>query len=328
MNDLSPDARAERQRAWTRYWQSGALHSCPTSFDGNYDGQIGAFWSRARDCLGEGARALDLATGNGAVPMLLAAGAAPGVVIDAVDAASVAPAWRPVPGEAEVRFHGGVWMERLPFEAGTFDLVSSQFGIEYAPRPDAWLEALRVLAPGASLHAVVHHRHSVFARVAIREAGHLEWLLAARGLLDTAVELSRWLQAMRASRGQLAPDDMERANAVRNRFNRIQAELEERVAASAGADALVEARAHVHSVLARAPDPGPALGGYRSMLEESRLRSRELVDCAMDREAIEALVARLRDPYPGLDLQLEELDHANGLMAWGMVITPVRRSGG
>jgi len=43
----------------------------------------------------------------------------------------------------------------IPYQDGEFDIVVSQFGIEYAGR-DAFLEASRLVAPGGTLTALVH----------------------------------------------------------------------------------------------------------------------------------------------------------------------------
>lgn len=49
----------QRRDSWSRYWAGGALHSCATSFDGNYDDAIGEFSWRAvcATLRGGGARA-------------------------------------------------------------------------------------------------------------------------------------------------------------------------------------------------------------------------------------------------------------------------------
>lgn len=48
----------------------------------------------------------------------------------------------------------------IPLESGSFDLVTSQFGVEYAGRA-AFVEAARLVAPGGQLALLVHHRASI-----------------------------------------------------------------------------------------------------------------------------------------------------------------------
>src|SRR5690606_29905342 len=111
---------SERQQAWTRYWQSGALHSCVGSYDGNYGGAIAALWRTQFNGLDDNKRLLDLGTGNGPLPALALAtlGVATLPHIDAVDLAEPRPPWlTSAPAEAKARtvFHTGVRMESLPF---------------------------------------------------------------------------------------------------------------------------------------------------------------------------------------------------------------------
>jgi ubiquinone/menaquinone biosynthesis C-methylase UbiE len=48
----------------------------------------------------------------------------------------------------------------IPFDSWSFDLVTSQFGVEYAGRA-AFVEAARLVAPGGQLALLVHHRASI-----------------------------------------------------------------------------------------------------------------------------------------------------------------------
>ena len=59
----------------------------------------------------------------------------------------------------DIEWHQGD-VEQLPFADGTYDMVLSQFGHIFAPRPDvAIAEMLRVLKPGG--FAVIHHAGGV-----------------------------------------------------------------------------------------------------------------------------------------------------------------------
>ena len=42
---VDPYRNERRIESWSRYWASGALHSCAGSFDGNYAGSLRAFWN-------------------------------------------------------------------------------------------------------------------------------------------------------------------------------------------------------------------------------------------------------------------------------------------
>src|SRR3546814_5648146 len=123
--------------ACSRYWKQDVLHSLPGSFSGNYAGRIERFWLDSFAALGSGQRMLDIATGNGPIPQLACthcAGRAAGLPrIDAIDLAPVPPPWvssQPAPCRPARPFHSGVSAEALPFDDNSFDLVTSQYGIE------------------------------------------------------------------------------------------------------------------------------------------------------------------------------------------------------
>ena len=108
-----PDESA-RRAAWSAYWATGGLHSCVGSFGGNYGGAIGGFWRNVFSRLpATPVRALDLATGNGAIPLMLWEQRGQGglLTVDAVDLAQLAPSWHRADQHAGIRFHAGVAME-------------------------------------------------------------------------------------------------------------------------------------------------------------------------------------------------------------------------
>ncbi len=77
-------------------------------------------------------------------------------------------------------------MERLPFKAGSFDAVTSQYGFEYGDTQQIGREIWRVLRPGGRLRLLIHHRASAILahNGARREA--LEWAIGEPGLLAKA----------------------------------------------------------------------------------------------------------------------------------------------
>ncbi|GIX16356.1 MAG: hypothetical protein KatS3mg119_0542 [Rhodothalassiaceae bacterium] len=178
--------RDERETAhWTRYWRAPRLASCGP-LDSAYAGPIGAHWEGifAR-ALRKGDRLLDLCAGNGAIAVLAARTALRHrrpVRIDAIDRAAIDPLRHlrlEKPVARQIRFHPRTDAAALPFRDGSFDWVVSQFGIEYAPRPAAVAEAVRVARPGARLHFVMHAAEGVLARAAAREKAEAEALRAA-----------------------------------------------------------------------------------------------------------------------------------------------------
>lgn len=144
-------------QSWDAYWR-GAAEAGAWSAGGVGHPAIAAFWSdRFRALKQEENRAamLDIASGNGAVIECAVNTFAENTLeLTCVDISE------PALANIRERFPQvrGVVCDAssLPLETAQFQLVTSQFGIEYAG-PGAVDEALRVLAPGGRLILVMHH---------------------------------------------------------------------------------------------------------------------------------------------------------------------------
>lgn len=75
----------------------------------------------------------------------------------------------------------------LPFADGAFDVVVSQYGVEYAGL-EAFVEAARVLAPGGRLAFLSHYRDGAIDRSHARQLTAANALLK-QGFIDKATEL-------------------------------------------------------------------------------------------------------------------------------------------
>ncbi len=300
---------SERQQAWTRYWQSGALHSCVGSYDGNYGGAIAAFWHARFVEVTASMRVLDLCTGNGPLPALLLAqfDGRPAPRVDAVDFAEPRPAWE---NAARIAFHAHTSIEALPFEDGAFDRVYSQFGFEYADTERALSEARRVLAPGGELAFVCHHAGSWLAEVAAEDVSHLDWLAAhdAPAVVATVAAAAAH-GGVRAAMADPAFDTLMRALAARARAARIPDALHDAGNTIGG---MVELAASRGEVAAR-----DAVDQWRTATEDMRLRSSELIEHALDNDAIDTLAAALRDEGRACDVG--ELREGDYLVGWTLV---------
>lgn len=320
------DDAAARQRAWAGYWRSGALHSCATSFQGNYGGAIAAFWRAAFDGLEAGDRVLDLAAGNGALSQLLVEHRAEADIgCDAVDLAPVAPAWvaaLPAAQRERLRFHGGTPAEALPFEAGRFALVVSQYGLEYTDLESSVAELLRVLRRPARAALLVHHAASRPVGLAHDEIGHLDWLLAPDGLLDTAAAMLPLLARASTADGRAALAQDAPALARRRRFNELQQALARRASGAPCPDVLFETREAIAVLLDIAARRGAAeaqarLPALREALAHSRVRLADLCRCALDEAAVTALGQRFATLGAA---RIEPLHEAGWLMGWTLRI--------
>lgn len=146
---------------WSAFWHSDQLQSCvPAAAAARQELQDS--WRLFFEGLEDGARILDLGTGNGSVTTEAArvsAGRPLRFDIHGVDSADIDPP-RYVSSAAQllrqVKFHPRTSMEALPFDDASFDAVTSQYAIEYSRIDASLIEAMRVLRPGGRFRILMH----------------------------------------------------------------------------------------------------------------------------------------------------------------------------
>ena len=191
------NSKLETLSIWDRYWQADRIASCFDVIGRNYDEALLRDWRVFFMSLENGARLLDLCTGNGAIALVAAeVSAAHNKLfhIEAVDSAAIDPP-RHVSREADhfqtIQFHAGASVEALPFPDAAFDAVSSQYGIEYADLQKAVAEAARVLVPGGRLRFVLHAAEGQVALGSSREISDCRQLALKSGLFKAAEKAIR-----------------------------------------------------------------------------------------------------------------------------------------
>ncbi|NLG58658.1 MAG: class I SAM-dependent methyltransferase [Gammaproteobacteria bacterium] len=325
--------RSARRDAWTRFWQTGALHSLAGSFQGNYAGAIRAFWEAAFAPLGADDRVLDIGTGNGPLPALLCELRADDMPqVDAIDLASPDPAWlasTPAGCRNRIRFHSGRAAEDTGFPEACFTLVASQYGIEYSDLKRSVTEVARITADRGRLALVVHHASSRLAQVANAEVRLIDWLGAPGGLMERAAAIYPYMaMAARGERERLAADpDAARARAA---FNAAMQSLDRLAAGEAFPDALFDARgqiaARIDALIRGAMDADAAAAAHArhvDALHDARLRSQELVAHALDEAGCEDFLRSLRGSG-FTDARAAPLHHDPHLVGWSILGTRIR----
>lgn len=297
------EAVAARSAVWTRHWASGAPHSCAGTYAERYAGAIAGFWKTVFGSLTGGQRVLDIATGNGALPRLLLdlQPAAP-ITVDAIDLATIEPPWLASLSPAarrRMRFHGGQPAESLPFPDRAFDLIISQYGIEYSDLDRSVVEMLRVLTPDGRIALLVHVNDSRPVTLAAVEIAHLDWLMSDAGLLCAAAAMIEPICRAGTPHGRATLANDRGAEAARQRFNAAQLGLRERAAMKDGADVLFEMQNAVAAILGVAAQHGVAAARLRLEATElaardSHFRLRQLRDHALSRSKLDALCHSLR----------------------------------
>ena len=163
---------------WDTYWQ-GMQRNPAHAVGGTREQVLENFWRQLfSECLAASAGSvLELACGSGAVSRI-AADTSPGSRLFCTDISpsALVLARDNLSTALFAASHG----QRLPFRDQAFDLVASQFGIEYAG-PAALPEAARTVAPGGHLALVLHLREGGIYRDYSRN------LQAIQALRDTGI---------------------------------------------------------------------------------------------------------------------------------------------
>ncbi len=150
----SEDHVRSTQAAWAARLARGPQFTMPL---GSGPGQaLEGFWRELFMTAPEGARILELGCGGGHLS-LWAAQTGRGFRVVASDLHAQAEGVHRHPA---ISFVGGARVEALPFADQCFDLVVSNFAIEYGRPEDAYRELFRVMAPGASAALVLHSTDS------------------------------------------------------------------------------------------------------------------------------------------------------------------------
>ncbi len=173
---------SKETRGWDNYWKRGELHSCISAHSKENQSKINDFWLKVYSDFSDDMTLLDIGTGNGLLPSLAVTSANDREYsweIHGVDLADINPA-HDVPSAKElldqINFQGRIAAEDLPFEDRYFDLVTSQYAIEYSDMARSIAEISRVLKAGGHFCAVLHSDASLVVvqnKQNIREAEYL-----------------------------------------------------------------------------------------------------------------------------------------------------------
>ena len=196
---------AERRSnwGWRHYWRENRLAACvPDNPDSA--AAIEAHWAGFFSQFPTGTCVLDIATGNGVLLVWgtrAARAAGRELVLTGIDLADIDPA-RFLPEHKEdlaaARFIGKAPAESLPFDDGSFDVVVSQYGLEYADLDPALTEAARVLAPGGQLHWLAHGSDSIVVAQGRAKLEDIGLLLGGNGPFAA---MKTYMRARARSRG-------------------------------------------------------------------------------------------------------------------------------
>ncbi len=198
-------AADEKFRIWDAYWHENRIYSAGVDADPAISQSLDQQWGMLARVMPEGSRILDLACGNGAVGLAMARAnkdGGPSLNITGIDSAAIDPP-RFVPDHAEllrtIEFKPMVKMESLPFPDDSFDVVVSQYGLEYGSPREALAEAARILRSHGLLTLLCMPARSATVHAANKGLKQCKHLLRDAPLFDIAINTTQQLhQAMAA----------------------------------------------------------------------------------------------------------------------------------
>jgi len=186
--------RAGTNSGWRDYWKEDRDESCIPE-DPATAQEVAQHWVEYFSELRNDSRILDIATGNG-ILLVHAAAAAENVGKDfsltGVDLADIDPV-RYVSGLPvalrQAEFVGRTAAEELPFSDASFDVVVSQYGLEYAGLEAALAEVERVLVSGGQLQWLAHGAESAVVAQNRDQSRQVDFLLASESPLQAMRQL-------------------------------------------------------------------------------------------------------------------------------------------
>lgn len=256
-------------------------------------------WNRFFCSLHDGARILDVGTGNGAIAIIAndsAKSRGCTFEIHASDQSDIDPgAYLGDSGLslAGIHFHARTPTETLTFQNAYFDAVTGQFALEYADMPRAVGEISRVLKTNGVVHFLLHMRGSNIFDQTVLQLGDIDVLLDKMQLLQKARRMMIAVYALEAGNGP-HEDVYIRAQAARAEYLESAKEADRQLPATTYKELFVS----VLRVVAfywdhrRAYDLGTFLARTEQMEDEIRMaRKRHAAMCrhALDHAGIHAL---------------------------------------
>lgn len=314
MKQAKPRQDRLDQQEWSRFWSRGTVTTFEGHFAGNYDGEIVEFWHSVLEPLNDRAVVVDLATGNGAVALLIAAWAREHdrqLLITGLDTAAIDPARvREARPELAADFDaieliGGTPLEATGLERGSVDLLTSQYGYEYGDTAAGSREAARVLRAGGSLAMILHNADSAILRQAREGLAQVSYCLEEQRLVHLAermVKLFRALKPGGSGPGGLhwSPGALKVRESFMDAAERVGQRAKTPAAREADAGFIEFLLPSVMQIVERSREPDAetlerAWAGLHAEVETYRLRMADLTSAALDAQGIERVSRELAE---------------------------------
>ncbi len=287
---------------WDKYWRSGSLTSLGSEYSQNYQGAYLAHWHSIFDALPAGARVLDIATGNGAIPLLFLQAMAQqhkALELLATDLSSVVNkaaiqglVTNPALPWDSLSVFSGVNNTELPFDNAEIDVITSQYGFEYSPRKPTLDEICRVLKPAGKVYLVCHSTDSTIIQTNKSELRCLQQLLAPKGALAVFTELVKVLGPITSNKDIQQHKQPQRLERLRNQLNSAMASLADEFAQTFMDTGLVDLVGQLlqQRLSLAVKEKLRLVAQFRQELEQHKARLADLIQASMSQEDVNETV--------------------------------------
>jgi len=175
---------------WSAYWSQGHKTSFGNEFRHCYEGTIQEAWRAVFKTIKSKSKVLDLCTGNAALLRLAEQDMDnfSEVNFTGVDYANVTASDKFTQLE-NIDLLFNVDIESLPIEKNSFDIVISNYGIEYSDLSKSLVEVSRVMSDKGHAIFICHFYDSVFIKNNKQELMMINAMLEKNGVLGTLLNL-------------------------------------------------------------------------------------------------------------------------------------------
>ena len=171
---------------WSNYWQQGHKTSFGNSYTEEYEGTISIFWKEIFNELSGRNKILDLCTGNASLIYVAQNGCTnfEGNIWHGVDYAKINVS-KELAELSNVKLIEQTSIEDLGLAHKYYDLVISNFGIEYSQIDRAIEQVAEVIKDNGKLKLVCHHKDSILIKESTHELKIVSCLLKKHGVMQS-----------------------------------------------------------------------------------------------------------------------------------------------
>lgn len=171
---------------WSNYWQQGHKTSFGNSFAEEYEGTLSVFWNKVFNELSGSQKILDLCTGNASLIYIAQKGGGNfgNNVWHGVDYAKIYVD-KELADLPNVKLIEQTSIEDLGLTHKDYDLVISNFGIEYSQLDKSIAQVTEVIKDNGMLKLVCHHKDSILIKENAQELEIVSCLLEKQGAMQS-----------------------------------------------------------------------------------------------------------------------------------------------